>query len=321
MGMKRNLIVRIKRFYRGKTRRLCTLCINHLSPNRLYKHPTLVSYLWYGSQKGYLPRLSSPRDFNEQLIAINIEAFHDKNKRELRIRCADKFAVRDYIHSLGLSKILNDCFGVYDSFEEIDFNLLPEQFVLKLTNGCGQNYICKDKSTLDLNNLKSLFDTWMSKSNVFGLKTAEWHYSVIKPRIIAERYLSILGEDTSLIDFKFHCIHGRVTGILVCYDRDPKLHEANFDFYDTEWNLTDGIFPMYHKHQRIIPKPSSFDEMKCIAETISRGIDYVRVDLYEINGKPIFGEMTFTPAGNIMTRYQQWVLDNMLKFYNETKKD
>ena len=316
---KASVFTRIKRAYRCQFMHLCTRVLNRLSPEAFYRHPKTITRLWYGSQKGLFPRLNHPRDFNEQLLAINLAAFHDKGMRKIRIQCADKYAVRAYIQSLGLADTLNDCFGVYDSFQEIDFKKLPNQFVLKLTNGSGQNFICRDKSELDLKALESQCNAWLSGSSTFGLKTAEWHYSAIKPRIIAEKYLSSLGDDSSLIDYKFHCFNGRIAGILVCYDRKPELHQGNFDYYDSEWNLTDGILPQYHRHQRFIPKPVSFERMKHIAETVSRGIDYVRVDLYEIDGTPSFGEMTFTPAGNVMSKYRQWVMDYFLKVYKETK--
>ena len=318
--MSLDLFARISRTYRCQFKHLCAYVLDRLSPKGFYKHPVFFSFLWYGSQKGCFPRLKHPRDFNEQLIAINLNAIHDSNQRLIRIICADKFAVRDYIHNLGLDTILNDCYGVYGNFKDIDFSTLPNQFVLKLTNGCGQNYICKDKSIISFEELESICNDWIINSSTFGLKSAEWHYSAIQPRIIAEKYLSILGESTSIIDYKFHCINGKVIGVLVCYDRDPLTHEANFDYYDTEWNLTDGILPQYHKSQRRIPRPKSFDQMKGIAELISKRIEYVRVDLYEIDGKPVFGEMTFTPAGNIMTKYQPWVMDYMLTCYNETKE-
>ena len=316
---KASVFTRIKRAYRCQFMHLCTRILDRLNPEFFYRSPKTITRLWYGSQKGFFPRLNHPRDFNEQLMAINLTAFRDEEMRKIRIQCADKYAVRDYIHRLGLGEILNDCFCVFESFQDIDFNKLPEQFVLKLTNGSGQNFICKDKSELDLKALESRCNAWLTQSSSFGLKTAEWHYSAIKPRIIAEKYLSSLGEDTSLIDYKFHCIHGRIAGILVCYGRNPDLHLGNFDYYDPDWNLTDGILPQFHKQQRLIPKPVSFERMKQIAETVSQGIDYVRVDLYEIDGTPMFGEMTFTPAGNVMSKYRQWVMDYFLKVYKETK--
>lgn len=315
-----DLLGRIKRTYLCQMRRFYFRIWKRCKPEIFRDHPALASYLWYASQKGVFPRLKHPRDFNELLISLNLQSIKDPTTRDLRIKCTDKYAVRHFVSDKGFNSILNKCYGVYDCFNEIDFSRFPNEFVLKLTSGCGQNYICQDKSKIDYHALSSMFSNWIENSSSFGLTTGEWHYSHIKPRIIAEKYLTTLGEKTSIIDYKFHCIKGKVVGILVCYDRDPITHQANFDFYDTNWQLTDGIYPQFHKKQRVIPRPLSFDMMINISERISSGIDYVRVDLYEINGLPVFGEMTFTPAGNVMTKYRQWVMDKMLKVYYGLEK-
>lgn len=293
--------------------------LDRLSPQTFHSHPKLISSLWYASQIGYFPNLRKPKDFHSQLIAVNLKAYRDEAGRKLRIRCADKYEVREYVKERGLESLLNDCYGVFNDISEVDFDSLPDQFVIKMTNGCGQNYICRDKRMMNVKQVCNMFHTWMAQSDTFGLKTGEWHYSQIKPRIIVEKYLSSLGEDKSIIDYKFHCIHGKIAGILVCYDRDNSVHDLNLDFYDSDWNLTEGILPQFHKDRREIPKPFSYPEMFHAVETLCEGIDYVRVDMYEIDGKPLFGEMTFTPAGNIMLKYSPDTLDQMLDaFKSET---
>ncbi len=308
---------RIKRAVRSQTRHLSSWILARMRPDSFYDYPKGVTILWYLSRIGVFPHLRHPRNFNEQLLSINLHAYGDEKDRAVRIRCADKYEVRSYVEERGLGTILNVCYGVYESAEDIDFDKLPMQFVLKLTNGCGQNYICKDKTCLDYAALKDMLNGWIADSSHFGLKAAEWHYSAIKPRIIAEKYLSSLGESISLIDYKFHCLHGKVAGILVCYDRDPESHHANLDYFTPDWVLTEGINPRAHVHRRPIPRPESLDRMLRIAEDLSRGIDYVRVDLFEIDNEPVFSEMTFTPAGNIMTNYRPWLLKELLKKYKE----
>lgn len=310
-----DIIGKIKRASICQKKHLYLKIWKKCSPSMFWAHPKLISRLWFASQKGYFPNLSHPRDFNELLIKLNLDSMRLPLIRNKRILCADKFSVRDYISSIGLSGILNKIYGVYNHFEDIHFDDLPNQFVLKMTTGCGQNIICTDKSDLDVNTVEKSFRKWYDQASTFGLSTGEWHYSLIKPRIIAEEYLNSIGENTSIIDYKFHCIKGKVVGILVCYDRDNEKKQANFDLYDICWHLTDGIFPQFHKKRRSIPKPSSLEQMIDIAQKISYGFDYVRVDLYEINGKPVFGEMTFTPAGNVMTKYQPWVMKKMLNIY------
>ena len=309
---------RIERVYRCQLRHLCKSILDVLSPNCFFKSPRLITMLWYISQKGRIPHFNHPQNIDEQLMANNLRAMNNDQARALRIQCADKYAVRDYVEKKGFKHILNNCFGVYHTVEEIDFDELPNQFVLKLTNGCGQNYICRDKRKLDIESLRELLQGWMDQAPFYGLKTGEWHYSQIKPRIIAEEYLSSLDKDESLIDYKFHCFYGHVLGILVCYDRDSDTHLANYDWYDLDWNLTDGEPEELHKNQRMIPKPASFNEMIRIAEELSSNIDYVRIDLYEIDDKPLFGEMTFTEGGNILV-YNQWVKDAMFHQLNLTR--
>ena len=308
---------RIKRTIKSQTRHFSSRILARMKPDSFYDSPKGVTVLWYLSRIGSFPHLRHPRDFNEQLLSLNLHAYEDEKERAIRIRCADKYEVRSYVEERGLGSILNECYGVYESAEDIDFDKLPMQFVLKLTHGCGQNYICKDKTRLDYAALRSILKGWIADSSHFGLRTAEWHYSAIRPRIIAEKYLSSLGERVSLIDYKFHCLHGKVAGVLVCYDRDQESHHASLDYYTPDWVMTEGIIPRAHVHRRPIPRPASLDRMLRIAEDLSRGIDYVRVDLFEIDDEPVFSEMTFTPAGNIMTNYRPWLLKELLKKYKE----
>lgn len=304
------MIHKISRVYRCQLKHLSGKVLEPLNPNFFFKYPKLITTLWYISQKGRTPHFNHPQNVDELLMANNLRAMNNEQARAIRIQCADKYAVREYVRSKGLGHILNNCFGVYHTVEEIDFDALPDQFVLKLTNGCGQNYICRDKRQTNIASLRKMLQSWIDQAPFYGLKTGEWHYSQIEPRIIAEEYLSFLDDGNSLIDYKFHCFNGNVFGILVCYDRDPQTHVANYDWYDLDWTLTDGEPEELHRNQRIIPRPASLDEMLRIAKALSSNIEYVRIDLYEINGKPLFGEMTFTEGGNILV-YKQWVKDEM----------
>jgi len=290
-----------------------------VQPKDFYDNPERVTALWYASREGRMPDFKRPLDFNERLMALNLEAYYDKSQWPVRIIGADKYAVRDYVEKKGLGDILNELYGLYDNFDEIDFTKLPNQFVIKTTHGSGKNYICRDKSKFDISAFKLLAKDWL-KQDDFGLTTGEWHYNLIKPRIIIERFLYTPGEDVSLIDYKFHCIHGHVYGAYVCYDRDYQdgAHTVNYDHYDVDWNLTDGVRKEFHPHQRLIPKPKNFERMKEIAEILSEGLDYLRVDLYEVGDKIIFGELTFTPMGNYLPYTHERLVD-MEKYYEQTK--
>lgn len=320
--MSKQFIQKLGRVCRTRMRRVYN-AIWHLIPEKMYrKHIKLASSLWYGSREGHLPNFKHPVDFNERLMVINYNAYFNEEQRQIRKVGADKYAVRQLVKDKGYGDILNEIYGVYGSFDEIDFDKLPDQFVLKLTNGSGYNYICLDKSKLDKTKLRNDFERWQRGVNEEGFDTGEWHYSQIDAKIIAEKYLSMLGESVSLVDYKFHCINQRVYGEYVCYDRDntPGAHSVNYDHYDADWNLTDGVPPQFHLTQRPIAKPKRFEEMKKIAEALSEGVEYVRVDLYEIDGKILFGELTYTPMGNYLPYTHERLVD-MEQFYEATKVD
>lgn len=305
-----------------KKRAFYRIIYDRIPPRFFYKSPKTMASLWYAIHEGRLPNLRRPKNFSELMMSINLNAMKDPRARFLRIRCADKYAVRDYVKEKGLEHILNECYGVYDSFDEIDFDTLPNQFVLKLTSCCGMNFICRDKSALNVDQLRETVAKWFAACGDFGLKTAEWHYVEIKPRLIVEKYLSMLGESLSLIDYKWHCFNGQVYHIQTISERDVKKGSCAFnnDTYNTLWQRTECIKPEYHVNRRLLPKPVCFDEMKRVAETLSKDFEYVRVDLYEIDGKVLFGELTFTPAGCYEFDYKPEYLEDICRFYNDTKK-
>lgn len=310
----------IKKHIQRKKLWLYRKLYNKILPDYYYWSPTIATALWYAVNEGSLPNLRHPRNFNELLMAINLKARKNQKDRDLRVLCADKYAVRGYVAEKGFGDILNECYGVYDSFDEINFDTLPNQFVLKMTTGCGMNFICTDKSKLDIENLRKEVEGWFKKCNNFGLKTAEWHYVEIKPRLIIEKYLSMLGESLSLIDYKWHCFNGQAYHIETISEREVKTGNTNCDTYNIHWERTECVKPQYHKNRRMLPKPKCFEKMKLIAETLSADFEYVRVDLYEIEGKVLFGELTFTPVGCYEYDYQKEYLEDMCRFYYATKK-
>lgn len=214
-------------------------------------------------------------------------------RHPLKTRCADKYAVRDYVKEKGWGHILTQLYGVYNNSSEIDYNALPRQFVLKCTHGCGFNVICKDKGRLDVNETNRKLDKWMKKdiSRVAG----ELHYREIVPRIICEEYLE---EENGggLVDYKVHCIGGKAHCTMVCTERESG--STKFDFYDRDWRKIP-----YSKSSmlanRNVPRLVTYDEMIRAAEQLAHDIPFVRVDFYSVNGKTVFSEMTFTPNGCI----------------------
>ena len=232
--------------------------------------------------------LKNPQRFTEKLQWYKLYY-----RNPIMHQCVDKYEVRDYIKSKGLENILNELYGIYNNPNEIDFKNLPNKFVIKTTSGSGgQNVlICQDKAKLDIEDTKKKLDYWLklNPKKSFG---REWAYEGTNNRLIIEKYLE--GNDDNLSginDYKFFCYNGKVEYIVFDGDRYIK-HKRNF--YDKNWKYID-IQSDCEKLGDIIEKPKMLDEMKKVAEKLSKDFPFVRVDLYCISNKIYFGEMTFYP--------------------------
>lgn len=286
----------------------------------LSKH-CLKTYLaiFYENWVGKRLHFRHPQDINQQLMKLSLVAYKDSIQHLLRVQCADKYRVREYVASKGLEDILIPSYGVFDSFDEIDFDKLPNQFVIQSNFGCGHIWICKDKKKelADIEKWCKQFDEWMAITD-FGWQTGEWHYAEIPHKLVITKYLDSLGA-ISVNDYKFHCMHGKVYGCLAAYDRRVGVnHGVQLDHYDIDWKLTDGIRPGWHPQRREIPKTQCYEQMLKVAQILSKDFPYCRVDLYEIEGKVLFGELTFTPQANVMDYYTDEMLRDMFRFYKET---
>lgn len=290
------------------------LHIKRIIRRAILKNTTLAHFLSKHCLKVYLPMMyenwkgghmdmSHPKDLNQAMLRLSWQNSIDPKMRELIPLCVDKYAVREYVASHGYADTLNEIYGVYESVDAIDFDALPNQFVMKMTNASGRNWICKDKLSANWLEKKRQFDVWL-KDKDFGWQTGEWQYALIKPRIVVEKYLSSLGE-MSPIDYKFQCFHGEPYSCFVAYNRDPENPHGNvcFDDYDMDWNLTERILPWWHRNRRVLPKPQNWNRMLQMARDLTKEFPYVRFDVYEIEGKILFGEMTFTPQGCVQEFY------------------
>ena len=230
---------------------------------------------------------------NAERFTEKIQIYKLKYKNNLMHKCVDKYLVRDYIKSKGLENILNECYGVYSNAKEIDFNKLPQKFVIKTTNGGGgQNvFICKNKNEIKKEEVKQQINEWV-RNNPKKSYSREWAYETNTNNIIIEKYLEG-NEDglTGINDYKFFCFNGKVEYIVFDGDRYKK-HKRNF--YDKNWNYLD-IKSDCENFGDIIKKPIALEQMKSIAEKLSQDFTFVRVDLYWINNKIYFGELTFYP--------------------------
>lgn len=225
-----------------------------------------------------------PVTYNEKIQWMKV---YDHNP--LYSTLVDKYEVRKYISEKIGDEYLIPCLGVWDKFDDIDFSKLPEQFVLKCTHDSGSVTICRDKSSFDVEKAKKHFEACMKRNSYLGGR--EWAYKAVKPRIIAEKFMvddSMVG----LKDYKFFCFDGKVKMMFIATDRGVEGQDVKFDFYDE--NFTHLPFKHGHEHAKTEPqKPIGFDEMKVLAEKLSKGMRQVRIDLYDINGKIYFGEFTF----------------------------
>lgn len=231
--------------------------------------------------------LKNPIRYTEKLQYLRLFVYP---KMPLVSKCASRDGVREYIKENGLEKYLIPIYGVFDTFEDIDFNKLPNQFVLKCTHACAFNKIVLNKDEIDKKQLKKQFHKWL-KTN-YGNKTIEKHYSSIKPRIIVEKYIGELNDLP--LEYKIHVFNGKARSLYVVSGRGKDIRYNN---YYIDWTPFDGSqFNGWKKTDYPLTKPNNFDEMVSLSETLAKPFPFVRVDLYNINGKIYFSEMTFTPA-------------------------
>ena len=211
-------------------------------------------------------------------------------KNDLVSKCAGRIGVREYVKEQGFDELLIKTYGVFDRFEDIDFSKLPNQFVLKCSHGSAMNYICYDKNKINYEELKKKFNKWL-KTN-YGKKTLELHYSKIKPQIIIEELM--LENGKLPIEYKIHVFNGKAKNLYVVTSRGVDIRYNN---YYIDWTPFDeSQFNGWKKTDYPLKKPSNFDQMVEVAEKLASKFPFVRVDLYNINGKIYFSEMTFTPA-------------------------
>ena len=247
----------------------------------------------YRRTTGKRLNLKKPEDFNEKLQWLNLYW-----QNPLLSKCADKYEVREYVENCGCGKSLNELYGVYEGTRRLEWEKFPRKFVLKCTHGCGFNIICDDKENIDREAEIKKLEKWLKID--YSLHAGEFHYSRIKPRIICERYLET---DSGFLpnDYKIYCFNGKAKVILVCTDR---VTGAKFSYMDLEWNRMDLGRDKYEASSTPI-RPDSMDIMIDYAEKLSKPFPFVRVDFYEYGGKPVFGEMTFTPGRGAAVCYSE----------------
>lgn len=238
---------------------------------------------------GYKLNLKEPKTFNEKLQWLKLY-----DRKPLYTMLVDKYEVKKYVAEQIGEEYVIPTYGVWNCFNDINFEILPEQFVMKCTHDSGTIVICKDKSTFDYALAKEKIE--ISLKNKHYYTSREWPYKNVKPRIIAEKYMED-EKDQELRDYKFYTFNGKPYYLLLATGRQSENKELCFDYFDMNFyhlKLTNH----WHPNALVIPhKPYQFEKMKELAQILAKDIPHVRVDFYEVNGQIYFGEMTFFAMG------------------------
>lgn len=263
------------------------------------KHPVFWVRLRYFIRFKKMPNLKSPKTLNEKILYLKL--FTDTS---VWTRLADKCEVREYVKECGFEAYLVPLIGSWDDASKIDFDLLPRSFIFKANNGCGKhsNLIVKDKDLIDKNKVSKLLSCWLNEKHIGGL-SGEPQYKNIAPRIIAEELLQIDEEHISVVDYKIWCFNGSAYYIWTCADRNEFCTYVMT--YDRNWNPMPEVCVFLEKYRRgsVLPKPENLLEMLRFAESLAKGFPCVRIDLYNVDGRIYFGEMTFTSLGGLMNYF------------------
>lgn len=258
-------------------------------------YPTSFARVRYFARFHKLPDLKNPRTLNEKILYMSL-----KTDTSLWTDCTDKYKVREYVKQCGLEDILVKLYGVWDLASDIDFNDFPEQFVLKATHGCGDVLIVKDKTKLEIPKVVSDFDKDLN--TVYGALESAHHYMRIKPRMIAEELL-MSDSAVSVVDYKIWCFNGNPEYIFVGSNRTENT--LDIMIYDLNWKEHPEymLFDKEHLHGASLAKPQNLEKMIEVARKLAKPFPCVRVDLYNIEGKIYFGELTFTSYGGLMNYF------------------
>ena len=247
----------------------------------------------YRIKTGRKLSLKDPRRYTEKVQWYKI------NWRDpVMVPCVDKYDVRQFVKNRGLEHILNECYGIYEDPEEVDFAKLPDSFVLKDTLGSGGDSIIvvEDKKMMDEAEVRRRLRNWCDTPANIPDGGREWpYYSGKKHRIVAERYISADKERGGLVDYKFHCFDGKPVLLYVIADRTLG-NGAGFGFYDMDYNRLPYRRTDERELTRVIEKPENYEELVRVAKKLAEGFPHVRVDLYDQDNQIIFGELTFFDA-------------------------
>ena len=277
-----------------------------IHPKRLWRKTktALFNLFWYylvpdaweirhvfKKRLGYKCNFKYPKTFNEKIQWLKL---HDRKK--LYHDLVEKYEAKRIVGELVGDEFIIPTLGVWKRFDEIDFNELPDRFVLKCTHDSASVVICKDKTTFNYSSAKEKLMEAL-KTDYYHYVGKQWAYKNVERRIIAEEYLDE-GKETGLTDYKFMVFGGKCKSVFVCVGRQSKLR---LDAYDMDWQLLPFTRNNHPNMKERIPRPQCYDTMLMLAEKIAGFVDnpFVRVDFYQVEGKVYFGEVTFYPEGGL----------------------
>lgn len=275
-------------------------------PDKLYLK---LKYLYFFHKR---LNLKEPKTFNEKINWLKLN-----DRKDDYTKMVDKYEVKEYVSNRIGSDYIIPTIGVYEKFEDIDFEKLPNRFVIKCTHDSGGLVICKDKNNLDLELAKKKIKRCLKRNYYYHAR--EWPYKNVKHRIIIEKYMEDR-KTLDLRDYKFFCFNGEPKLMFIAIDREK--NDTKFNFYDMEFNLQ-PFMQHYPNCNEKIEKPINFYKMIELSKKLSKGIPFLRVDFYEVDGQVYFGELTFSHFSGMMPfNPEEWdeKIGNMLKLPKRRKK-
>lgn len=244
--------------------------------------------------------LKNPKTFSEKLQWLKLY-----DRRPEYTIMVDKVKAKEYVATKLGKEYIIPTLGVWDDPDKIDFDALPDRFVLKCNHNSGIGmFICKDKSKIDVEKVKAELKKGLAQD--YYMNNREWPYKDVPRRILAEKYIDPAPGLNDLPDYKFFCFNGEVKALFIATDRQNPTEEVKFDFFDADFNHLP--FRQGHENASVMPKkPRSFELMKKAAALLSTGIPQVRIDFYEVGDKVLFGELTFFHFSGFMPfRPAEW---------------
>ena len=301
MDNKEIFCLRIKRIIRNNLPVIILEPLKRLYSDMRYVVLHVIPVKWhlkwrFKKQVGYSLNLDNPRTFNEKLQWLKL---HDRNP--LYTKMVDKYEAKKYVADVIGAEYIIPTLGVWNCFDEIDFNKLPKEFVLKCTHDSGSVVICWDKDKLDKKEAKKTLERGL-RCNYYYSGSFEWPYKNVKPRIIAETLMKDKS-GSELTDYKIMCFNGHAECSFTCTGRNNSrgLHVT---FYDRSWRKM-PFDRHYPSEKEAAPKPQTYEKMLDLAEKLAINLKFVRVDFYDVNGQIYFGEITFFPGGGFEEFYPE----------------